>query len=562
VGRLEASRRECNAKQLKHTLGVSNWRSIYLLSEKPAYEELEQRIRVLEKESLKYAQTKNRLSETLQRLNFHIKNAPLAVVEFNNHFQVTYWSNQAEKIFGWTAEEVMGKRIDQLRWVYNDDLHHVAELSAEMLAARRTSNVHINRNYRKDGSVITCEWYNSVLLNMEGKLVSIQSLARDITEERRLEADLKATNVKLEEALAEIKETAETLARAFDEIKRLKDQLEAENIYLRDEMELREGSREIIGTSDAIESTIRKAKQVSRMKTTVLLTGETGTGKGIFARFLHRESDRRDKPFVNVNCASLPANLIESELFGSEKGAFTSSTARQIGRFELANKGTIFLDEIGELPIELQAKLLKVIEEGEFEHLGSPHPIKVDVRIIASTNRDLQEEIKRGRFRQDLYFRINVFPIPIPPLRERDGDIPLFVKAYVKKFNKSHNKDIKRVSTKIMESFKSYAWPGNVRELINVVERAVIVSEGSDLKLAEKIDAMPINSVRVNEPSSAGSRETKALAEAEREHILKALLQTGWRIEGPQGAAQILDLHPNTLRARMKKLGIKRPGRP
>jgi formate hydrogenlyase transcriptional activator len=532
------------------------------LQEKPTDEELEAKIRVLKKESLKYAQTENRLNETLQRLNFHIKNAPLAVVEFNHHFQVSYWSNQAEKIFGWSAEEVMGKRIDQLRWVYDDDLHHVAELSANMLAARRTSNIHINRNYRKDGSVITCEWYNSVLLNREGKLISIQSLARDITEERRLEADLKATNTKLEAALAEIKQTAESLAGAFEEIKSLKDQLEAENIYLRDEIELREGYRGIIGTSDAIKSTIHKAQQVSHMKTTVLLTGETGTGKGIFARFLHRESDRRDKSFVNVNCASLPANLIESELFGSEKGAFTSSTARQIGRFELADKGTIFLDEIGEIPIELQAKLLKVIEDGEFERLGNPRPIKVDVRIIASTNRDLQKEIEKGRFRQDLFFRLNIFPINIPPLRERNGDIPLFVKATVTKFSKSYKKEIKRIPIKVMESFERYTWPGNVRELINVIERAVIVSEGSELKLAEKIDAMPINAVREDESPSAGSPETKALAEADREHILKALQQTGWRIEGPRGTAKILDLHPNTLRARMKKLGIKRPGSP
>jgi len=511
------------------------------VNRKPTYEELEERIKSLEKESLKCTQTENRLSETLQRLNFHIENAPLAVVEFNNHFQIIFWSNQAEKIFGWNAEEVMGKRIDQLRWVHKDDMHHVAELSAEMLASRRSSNIHVNRNYRKDGSVIICEWYNSVLLNSKGKLISIQSLARDVTEQHRLEAEL---------------------ARAFAEIKKLKDQLEAENIYLRDEIELREGFSEIVGTSDAIKSTIRKTQQVACKKTTVLLTGETGTGKGIFARFLHRESDRRDKPFVNVNCASLPANLIESELFGSEKGAFTSSIARQIGRFELANNGTIFLDEIGELPMEMQAKLLKVIEEEEFERIGSPHPIKVDVRIIAATNRDLQEEIKKGRFRQDLYFRLNIFPINIPPLKERRGDIPLLVKTYVTKFSKIHNKDIKRIPTKIMESLKNYHWPGNVRELINVIERAVIVSEGSELQLAEKIDAIPVHSIREDELPSVGSGETKALAEAEREHILKALLQTGWRVEGPRGAAQILDLHPNTLRARMKKLGIKRPGTP
>lgn len=530
------------------------------VARKPIYDQLESRIRVLETESVKYAQMEISLGETLQRLNFHIENAPLAIVKFNNRFQVSCWSHQAEKIFGWCAEEVMGKRIDQLRWVHEEDMHHVAKLSADMLASRRTSNIHVNRNYRKDGSVIICEWYNSVLLNSKGKLSSILSMARDITEQRRLEADLQATNIKLEAAMSEVKQTAETLSRAFEEIKRLKDQLEAENIYLSEEVELKEGYGDIIGNSDAMKSAIRKARQVARCKTTVLLTGETGTGKGIFARFLHRESDRKDGPFVNVNCASLPANLIESELFGREKGAYTSSTMCQIGRFELADKGTIFLDEIGELPLELQAKLLRVIEEGELERLGSPHPIKVDVWIIASTNRDLQKEIQKGRFRQDLYYRLNIFPINIPPLREREGDVSLLVEAFVAKLRKKHNKKIKRIPAKVMESLESYAWPGNVRELINVIERAVIVNEGPEFRLADKIDALPAP-ISYEYPA-AESGETKALAEAQREHILKALQQTGWRIEGPQGAAQILDLHPNTLRARMKKLGIRRPGHP
>jgi formate hydrogenlyase transcriptional activator len=301
--------------------------------------------------------------------------------------------------------------------------------------------------------------------------------------------------------------------------------------------------------------------KVAPTGTTVLLTGETGTGKGIFARLIHRLSDRRDKPFVNVNCAGLPTNLIESELFGREKGAFTGSTARQIGRFELANGGTIFLDEIGELHLELQAKLLKVIEDREFERLGSPHPVKVDVRVIASTNRNLEEEIKRGKFRQDLYYRLSVFPVTIPPLRHRKEDIQLLVRAYVKRFRKAYQKDIKSISKKTMEFLENYAWPGNVRELINVIERAVIVSDGPELRLAEKTDAVPVESVREERPTLAALRETKSLAEAEREHILRTLQETGWRIEGQRGAAQLLHIHPNTLRARMKKLGVKRPGR-
>jgi transcriptional regulator with GAF, ATPase, and Fis domain len=290
---------------------------------------------------------------------------------------------------------------------------------------------------------------------------------------------------------------------------------------------------------------------------TVLLTGETGTGKGVFAAALHQASDRRARPFVHVNCAGLPPNLIESELFGREKGAFTGSTHRQIGRFELADGGTIFLDEIGELPLDLQPKLLKVIETGEFERLGSPHSVKVDVRIVACTNRNLEDEVKRGRFRRDLFYRLNVFPITIPPLNKRKEDIPLLVKFYADKFSRTYNKQISRVPEKTMKALQDYAWPGNVRELINVVERAVIVSQGPALQLADRIDKVLVDD---HQNGSLGVREErKGLADMERAHILKTLQDTGWKIEGPHGAAVGLGLKPSTLRARMKKLGINRP---
>jgi transcriptional regulator with GAF, ATPase, and Fis domain/CHASE2 domain-containing sensor protein len=358
--------------------------------------------------------------------------------------------------------------------------------------------------------------------------------------------------------VTQIKEL-EALEKALDEIKKLKEQLEAENIYLREEVELKDGPKDIVGVSNPLKYVLHRIQQVACSKTTVLLTGETGTGKGLFARSLHEASDRRDKPFVNVNCAGLPPNLIESELFGREKGAFTGSTARQIGRFELANGGTIFLDEIGEFPLELQAKLLKVIEDGEFERLGSPHTVKVDVRIIASTNRHLEEEIKKGRFREDLFYRLNVFPITIPPLRQRKEDIPLIVKFYAERFSKSHGRGIKKIPTNTMKVLENYAWPGNVRELINVIERAVIVSAGPELRLAEKIDALPIGPIQEKVSQGTEARETKGLVEVEREHILRALEETGWRIEGLNGAAQLLGMNPSTMRARMRKLGIKRP---
>jgi transcriptional regulator with GAF, ATPase, and Fis domain len=255
----------------------------------------------------------------------------------------------------------------------------------------------------------------------------------------------------------------------------------------------------------------------------------------------------------------LPPNLIESELFGREKGAFTGSTARPIGRFELAQGGTIFLDEIGELPSELQAKLLKVIEDGELERLGSPHPIKLDVRIIASTNRNLDEEIKKGLFRMDLFYRLNVFPITIPPLRERREDILLLAKSFTEKFSKRHGKNIKKISQNTIKALESYDWPGNVRELMHVIERAVILSDRPMLPPVEKVDALQDGPPQMKISKDINAPEIKCMADVEREHILATLQRTKWKIAGPQGAAQILRMKPSTMRFRMKKLGLKRP---
>lgn len=291
----------------------------------------------------------------------------------------------------------------------------------------------------------------------------------------------------------------------------------------------------------------------------MLICGETGTGKGQIAYAIHKASSRREKPLIHVNCAALPANLIESEMFGREKGAFTGAEARQIGRFELANEGTIFLDEIGELSLTLQAKLLRVIEDGAFERLGSPHTVKVDVRIIASTNRTLEEEIREGRFREDLFYRLNVFPITVPPLRQRGEDILLLVQYFVNKFNARYGKSITKIPKPTMDALQNYAWPGNVRELANVIERAVITSHGHVLDLAEKVNVPAISPVREKVSEGIETKETKGLIEVEREHIMRTLREAGWRIEGDKGAAQILGMNPSTLRGRMKKLGITRP---
>jgi transcriptional regulator with GAF, ATPase, and Fis domain len=396
-----------------------------------------------------------------------------------------------------------------------------------------------HRLFHPDGTERVVHERGEVLFDQDRRPVRMIGTVHDITERKHGE---------------------EALKKAFEEINKLKEQLEAENIYLREEIELKGGFTDIIGVSNPIKYVMYRIQQVAHTNTTVLLTGETGTGKDLFARSLHQASSRRDKPFIIVNCAGLPPNLIESELFGREKGAFTGATARQIGRFELANNGTIFLDEIGELPLDLQAKLLKVIESGEFERLGSPHAVKVDVRIIASTNRNLEEEIKRGQFRKDLFYRLNVFPVTIPPLRERREDIPLLVKFYTERFSKRHGKDIRKIPMNTMRVLENYSWPGNVRELINVIERAVIVSTGPELRLAEKIDVPSGSPMQENISMATEAQQIKGLEQVEREHIMRTLQETGWKIEGSMGAAQLLGMNPSTMRARMRKLGIRRPG--
>jgi formate hydrogenlyase transcriptional activator len=344
----------------------------------------------------------------------------------------------------------------------------------------------------------------------------------------------------------ERKRADEKIQKALSEIEMLKNRLEAENIYLRDQIHIEYKPDEIIGQSDAIRKVLRQVQQVANTDSTVLLLGETGTGKELLARATHNLSARKERSMIKLNCAALPATLIETELFGHEKGAFTGAVTGQIGRFEAANGSTIFLDEIGELPLDLQAKLLRVLQEGQFERLGSTKPIDVDVRVIAATNRDLAKEVKEGRFREDLYYRLNVFPISIPPLRERKEDIPLLVWAMVREFANSFGKTIERVPKKNMDALVQYPWPGNIRELRNMIERAMILSSNSVLV--------------VDVPDNTATMVSRAvsLEEVERMHILAIMEKAGSRIRGKNGAAEILGLKPTTLESKMKKLGIKR----
>ena len=340
------------------------------------------------------------------------------------------------------------------------------------------------------------------------------------------------------------------LREHLDEIERLKFQLEKENLYLREEIKTVQGFEKIVGKSDTLQYILFRVKQVAPTDATVLILGETGTGKGLVAHAIHELSARKDRPMVTVNCAALPGNLIESELFGREKGAFTGAHAKQIGRFEVADGGTIFLDEIGEMPLELQTKLLRVLEQGEFERLGSPKTIKVNVRVIASTNRDLETEVKNRRFREDLFYRLNVFPVSIPPLRMRAEDIPQLVSYFVDKYARKLGRKYESVPKSTMKALQGHPWPGNVRELEHVIERAVITSPGPVFRLADPLE---------REAPGAGEEPLKGLEAMERDHILKILQKTGWKIDGEGGAASILGLHPSTLRSRIKKIGIKRP---
>jgi PAS domain S-box-containing protein len=329
--------------------------------------------------------------------------------------------------------------------------------------------------------------------------------------------------------------------------------LQAENQYLQEEIKSVHNFEEIIGRSTALQATLNGVRRVAPTDTTVLIRGETGTGKELIARAIHSASRRHDKPLIKLNCAALPTGLVESELFGHEKGAFTGAIAKRIGRFELAHGGTIFLDEIGEIPLDVQSKLLRVLQEREFDRVGGKGTIKVDVRVIAATNRDLLQAVADKTFREDLYYRLSVFPVATPPLRERLDDIPLLVRFLVDKFAMRIGKRITAVSDDALKLLQSYHWPGNVRELENVVERAIILADGATLE----IDPEMLPGIGQTErPDSKAATDATSLESVQKQHILAVLERTGWVIEGDNGAARALDMHPSTLRYRMKKLGI------
>ena len=342
-------------------------------------------------------------------------------------------------------------------------------------------------------------------------------------------------------------------AYLFRDLARAKDRLEIENEYLQDELRGDRAFDDIIGQSASLRALLRKVRQVSEVETTVLLTGETGTGKELIARGIHEASPRKDRPLIKINCGAIPQGIVESELFGHEKGAFTGAIQKRIGRFELADKGTLFMDEVGELPLDTQVKLLRVLQEQEFERVGSTRPMKVDVRLIAATNRDLDKEVAEGRFRADLFYRLNVFPIRIPPLRERPGDVPVLVEHYLAQFQRKMGKPLTRVDERSLEQLQRYAWPGNIRELQNVLERACVLANGPVVSVGETLRSS------LNEAPSGGVPDLpplQTLENSERAHIRRALAAAGGHVHGALGAAELLGINPSTLRSRMQKLGI------
>ncbi|MDB5290051.1 MAG: domain S-box protein [Phycisphaerales bacterium] len=482
------------------------------------------------------------LSESERRFRDLFEEAPIAYVNEGLDSKFISANRAAMRILGITPEEVPHCVGRSFVPDTPDALRRFHEAFASIGRGTDTSGVVLELRRKDNGKPIWVQWWSRP--DPDGK--HTRTMLIDITERVLME----------------------------QEKARLTDQ----NIYLREELKSVHNFEEIVGQSPKLLEVIEKVNRVAATDASVLITGETGTGKELFARAIHSAGRRCDKPLIKLNCAAIPTSLVESELFGHEKGAFSGAIARRVGRFELAHGGTIFLDEIGEVPMDVQVKLLRVLQEREFERVGGSAPIKVDVRIIAATNRNLAEAIRAGTFREDLYYRLNVFPIELPPLRQRVGDVPLLVQFLVAKFAARVGRRIEAVGKTTMERLTHYRWPGNIRELENVLERAIILANGPVLEIDTEVfgvapreiapplsshakaseSAAPLPAPTAPSTPPAPPAPSESLESVERAHIVAVLNQTDWVIDGPRGAAKILHIHPNTLRSRLKKLGISR----
>jgi PAS domain S-box-containing protein len=455
------------------------------------------------------------------------EDAPIAYVYEGTDSRFVSANRAAQRLLGLKAEEVRGTLGRSLIASTPETQQRVAEALAAVQRGEERAGIELELRRKDDGRPVWVQWWSKP--DPDGRYT--RTMLVDITD------------------------------RVMAQQERAR--LQQQNLYLREEIKSEYNFEEIIGASAALQKVLKDVDRVAATDASVLIMGETGTGKELVARAVHARSSRKDKPLVKVNCAALAPGLVESELFGHEKGAFTGASERRTGRFELAHAGTIFLDEVGEIPPEIQVKLLRVLQEREFERAGGSTTIRVDVRVIAATNRDLGKAVADGKFRQDLFYRLNVFPVKVPPLRERAGDLPLLVSYLVGRHATRIGRRIARVSDESMARLAQYEWPGNVRELENVIERAVILSSSEELEIGS--DVLPVSGSTpaqasrtldtvADEPPAAGS----SLEEIERRHIVETLRATGWRVEGPDGTARRLGLNPSTLRSRMKKLGISR----
>jgi transcriptional regulator with GAF, ATPase, and Fis domain len=480
-------------------------------------------------DALARAQRELTLQENVARLEAGADLAGLAFYSVDFTRGVMYIDDRLREILGVPPDREQGHEVLAywMERLHPEDRTLVLELRDRM---HRGKIGRFSHEYRFLHPVHGLKWIDHLAgaarFGEDGHATLTYGVLRDITTRRQAE---------------------EALRDSYAEIERLKDRLQAETDYLRAEIGETHAKGEVIGESAVIRRVLRQAEQVAPTDSTVLVLGETGTGKELIAQAIHRASSRKDKVMVKVNCAALPSGLIESELFGRERGAFTGALTRQVGRFEIADGSTLFLDEVGELSHESQAKLLRVLEAGEFERLGGPRTIKVDVRVIAATNRDLTKEMLKGRFREDLYYRLSIFPILVPPLRERVEDIPLLVWTFLGECCSRMGKRITQVPRSTMDALCRRQWPGNIRELRNVIEQAAILTSGDTLRVPSVIDAAP-------------GHEPQTLDDVERAHILQTLERTGGHIKGPTGAASVLGIQPSTLYSRMKRLGVPTRG--
>lgn len=486
-----------------------------------------------------------RRSRKLQRHNeLILDSAGEGIYGLDSEGLTTFVNPAATEMLGWSAEELIGEPMHALLHHTRPDGSAFPRHECPIYAAFKDGEVHSVDDeffWRKDGSSFPVE-YTSTPIREHGELVGAVVVFRNLTE---------------------LKQSEENLRRALAEVEQLKNRLEEENFYLQEEIRIEHNFEEIIGRSDAIRNVLQAVETVAPTEANVVIGGETGTGKELIARALHNLSSRGDKTLIKVNCSSIPGELFESEFFGHVKGAFTGALRNRIGRFELADQGTLFLDEVGEIPLEMQSKLLRVLQEGQFERVGDERTRKVDVRVVAATNRTLKHEVEEGRFRQDLYYRLNVFPIEVPPLRDRREDIPLLAAHFLEQGARGIKRNGLSLTKENIRHLQSYDWPGNVRELQNVIERAVITSRTGELRFdltdEQSQHAPPTSS---SSPPAYGTAEVISEAEMrrrERENLLAALERSDWRVYGADGAAALLGVKPSTLASRIKKMGLEKP---